>query len=446
MDLITMNLENKILQEGPLARRMRPEKIEEFAGQEHILGPGKPLRAILEGGRFVSLLLHGPPGTGKTTLAGIIAKSGSADFVQLNAVSAGVKDVRSIIDQARENWSLENRRTILFIDEIHRFSKAQQDVLLSAVEQGTIIFIGATTENPFFYLTGPLLSRLRLFVFEPLREADILTLLQKALQDREKGLGELGAEVEAEALGFIASKSDGDARAALNTLELALLIGAKEDGKTRVTLQTAAEALQKKLLAYDRKGDNHYDIASAFIKSIRGSDPDAALYWMARMLQGGEDPMFIARRLIISASEDIGNAEPQALQVAVAAAQAVQMIGLPEGRITLAQAVTYLASAPKSNASYLAINEAVKVVEAEAGQGVPKHLRDSSYGSAKKLGHGAGYRYPHNYPNGYVEQEYLPAGIKEKIFYNPTEYGREAEISERLKALRKTKGNGKEKR
>ncbi|MDW7740416.1 MAG: replication-associated recombination protein A [Bacillota bacterium] len=439
MDLIKYNLDRKIKEEGPLPMRMRPQTLEKFAGQEDILGENKPLRKIIETDRLVSLLFYGPPGTGKTSLAKIIATATRAEFVQLNAVSAGVKDVREIIESARDNWALYNKRTILFIDEIHRFNKAQQDVLLSAVEQGTIIFIGATTENPFFYLNGPLLSRTRLFVFESLQNDTIIELLRQAVKDADRGLGKLNLEIAPGVFEYIADKANGDARAALSVMEMATLIGEEKDGILIITVETAAEAIQKRLLSYDRQGDNHYDLASALIKSIRGSDPDAALYWMARMLQGGEDPLFIARRLIISASEDIGNADPSALTLAVAAAHAIQMIGLPEGRIPLAQAVTYLAGAPKSNAAYLAINEALQVVENEANQPVPGHLKDSSYRGAKRMGHGEGYRYPHDYPGHYVEQDYLPVQLKARRFYTPTDQGKEREIRCYLDQIKRVK-------
>lgn len=439
MDIITLSWEKKIREEGPLAQRMRPENLDQFSGQEAILGEGKPLRTMITTDKMVSLIFYGPPGTGKTSLARIIASQTKAAFVQLNAVAAGVKDVRQVIDQARDNWSLHSTRTILFIDEIHRFNKAQQDVLLSAIEQGTIIFIGATTENPFFYLTGPLLSRTRLFLFQSLSSEDLVSLLQQALSDSERGLGKLKLKVDPGALEYLAEKANGDARSVLNALEMAALVGMEEDGEIIVSLEAAAEAMQQRLLAYDRQGDNHYDMASALIKSIRGSDPDAALYWMARMIQGGEDPLFIARRLIISAAEDIGNADPQALPLAVAAAQAVQMIGLPEGRIPLAQAVTYLAAAPKSNASYLAINKALQLVEDEQNRPVPAHLKDSSYRGAKRLGHGSGYRYPHDYPGHYTQQEYLPPGLSGTSIYQPTNQGKEKEIRSYLEKIRQSR-------
>ncbi len=435
MDLISLSWEKKIKEEGPLAQRMRPEKLDQFSGQQQILGVGKPLRKMIEEDKLVSLLFYGPPGTGKTSLAGIIAAQSKAAFIKLNAVAAGVKEVRQVIEEARENWSLHNRRTILFIDEIHRFNKGQQDVLLAAVEQGTVIFIGATTENPFFYLNGPLLSRVRLFLFEPLVQDEILTLLQLALNDQERGLGSLTLTVEAEALELLADRANGDARAALNALETAVLLGQQKDGAVLIKAETTAEALHSRLLSYDRQGDSHYDMASAFIKSIRGSDPDAALYWMARMLKGGEDPLFIARRLMISAAEDIGNANPQALTVAVAAAQAVQMIGLPEGRIPLAQAVVYLAGSPKSNSSYLAINAALDLVEMEENHPVPPHIKDSSYSGAKKMGHGSGYLYPHDYPSHYVRQDYLPPALAHKRLYYPANLGVEEKIKRYLEAI-----------
>lgn len=435
MDLITLGWEEKIRKEGPLPQRMRPRSLDEFAGQENILAPDKPLRRLVESDRLVSMVFFGPPGTGKTTLAQIIASITRASFIQLNAVSSGVKDLRRLIEDAKERWSTAGRRTVLFVDEIHRFNKAQQDALLAAVEQGTVIFIGATTENPFFNLTNPLLSRVRLFVFEPLHEKDILGILKAALEDQERGLGDLPVDINLAVLELLAKPVEGDARAALSVLELAVAAADKQEGKISVSLEGIKEALRNRPLIYDRQGDNHYDMASAMIKSIRGSDPDAALYWMVRMLQGGEDPLFIARRLIISASEDVGNADPRALQLAVAAAQAVRMIGLPEGRIPLAQAVIYLASVPKSNASYLAVNEAMQAVEKEGSLPVPGHLQDSSYRGAGRLNRGKGYRYPHDYKGHFVLQQYLPGKIKGKRFYRPTQQGLERQIKERLDKL-----------
>lgn len=436
IDLITMEWERKMREEGPLPQRLRPRGLDEFAGQENLLGEGKPLRRLIAADRLPSMIFYGPPGTGKTTLALIIASTTRASFVQLNAVAAGVKDIREVVAGARERWSLRNRRTILFIDEIHRFNKAQQDALLAAVEQGTIIFIGATTENPFFYLNGPLLSRTRLFVFEPLKAEDILELLERALADAERGLGKLNVQAEPEALRYLADQANGDARTALSALEMALFISEeRRDGKIKITAAAAAAALRSRAYTYDRAGDNHYDLASALIKSIRGSDPDAALYWMARMLKGGEDPLFIARRLVISAAEDVGNADPQALPLAVAAAQAVQLLGLPEGRIPLAQAAAYLAAAPKSNAAYLAIEEALAMVEESVSYRVPAHLRSTGYRGAARLGHGKGYLYPHDYPGHFVEQSYLPPGLAGRKFYRPGEEGFERQIRERLEKL-----------
>jgi len=417
MDLISLGWEKKIKEEGPLAQRMRPEKLEQFSGQKQILGADKPLRKMIEADNLASLLFYGPPGTGKTSLARIIAAQSKAAYIQLNAVAAGVKEVRQVIEEARENWSLHNRRTILFIDEIHRFNKGQQDVLLAAVEQGTVIFIGATTENPFFYLNGPLLSRLRLFLFEPLGQEEILTLLRLALEDQERGLGSLQLTIEADALDLLADRANGDARAALNALETAALIGQQKDGAVLIKAETTAEALHSRLLSYDRQGDNHYDMA------------------MARMIKGGEDPLFIARRLMISAAEDIGNANPHALTVAVAAAQAVQMIGMPEGRIPLAQAVVYLAGSPKSNSSYLAINAALELVEREENYPVPPQIKDSSYSGAKKMGHGTGYLYPHDYPGHYVRQDYLPPALVNKKLYYPANLGAEEKIKRYLEAI-----------
>ncbi len=435
IDLITMGWEKKMREEGPLALRMRPRDLSEFAGQESILGENRPLRRLVAADKVPSMIFCGPPGTGKTTLALIIASTTRAAFVQLNAVTAGVKDIREVVGAARDRWSLESRRTILFIDEIHRFNKAQQDTLLEAVEQGTVIFIGATTENPFFYLNGPLLSRTRLFIFEPLPSDEILKLLRRGLADEERGLGRLELTVDPEALQYLAEQANGDVRAALNALELSADIAERNGGHSAITVETAAEALQSPGYTYDRAGDEHYDIVSALIKSIRGSDPDAALYWIARMIKGGEDPLFIARRLVISAAEDIGNADPQALQMAVAASQAVQLVGLPEGRIPLAQAAVYLAAAPKSNASYKAIEAALEAVEESESYRVPRHLRGTGYRGAARLGHGKGYRYPHDHPGHFVEQRYLPRELAGKTFYHPGEEGFEKQIKERLHRL-----------
>jgi putative ATPase len=418
---------------APLAARMRPRSLAEFAGQQHLIGPGKLLRRMIEADRVPSLLFYGPPGTGKTTLARIIAESTRSHFEQLNAVAAGVADVRRVLAEAEERRKLHGQRTILFIDEIHRFNKAQQDALLKAVEEGLVTFIGATTENPFFAVTGPLLSRARLFRLEPLAPEDLQTLAQRALVDPERGLGNERTEVEPEALAHLVQTADGDARALLASLELAVLSTPPgPDGVIRVDRETAAESSQRRILRYDRGGDFHYDAASAFIKSMRGSDPDAALYWMARMLESGEDPRFVARRIVIHAAEDVGNADPRALLLAVAAAQALELVGLPEGRIPLAEAAVYVATAPKSNASKVAIDAALEAVRSGAGDRVPTHLRDASYPGAARLGHGQGYLYPHDYPEKWVPQRYLPENLADAQFYTPADSGYEQQISARL--------------
>ncbi|MDI6869987.1 MAG: replication-associated recombination protein A [Bacillota bacterium] len=419
---------------APLAARMRPKKLSEFVGQTHLVGPGKLLRRMIEADRVPSLLFHGPPGTGKTTLAHIIAESTQSHFEQLNAVAAGVADVRRVLAEAEERKKLHGQRTILFIDEIHRFNKAQQDALLKAVEEGLVTFIGATTENPFFAVTGPLLSRARLFRLDPLSPDDLRTLAGRALSDLEQGLGSRRVEVEESALEHLVRTADGDARALLSSLELAVLSTPPgPDGVIRIDREAAAESSQRRVLRYDRDGDFHYDAASAFIKSMRGSDPDAALYWMARMLEAGEDPRFVARRIVIHAAEDVGNADPRALLVAVAAAQALEMLGLPEARIPLAQAAVYVATAPKSNASKAAIDAALEAVRKAGDDRVPVHLRDASYPGASRLGHGQGYLYPHDYPEKWVAQRYLPESLADAEFYRPTSSGYEREIAERLK-------------
>ncbi len=447
MDLFSYNWQEKMKEEAPLAARMRPLHLNEFVGQQEILAPGTPLRKAIERDHLTSCIFYGPPGTGKTTLARLIAAQTRAHFVQLNAVSAHVAEVRKLIEEARVRWTTEERRTILFLDEIHRFNKSQQDALLSSIEDGTLLFIGATTENPFFYLTSPLLSRVRLILFHALKEEDIILILQRVLEDRERGLGEWKLRVDEEALTTLAQKANGDARSALDALELAVYTTEPDEkGFHHLHRQAVEEAFAAGIYAYDRDGDTHYDIASAFIKSIRGSDPDAALYWMARMIKGGEDPLFIARRIIISAAEDIGNADPRALQVAVSAFHGLQLVGMPEGRILLSQAVTYLATAPKSNAAYLAGEEALREVDRQGStrEDVPPHLRDSNYGGARRLGHGEGYLYPHDHPGGYVEQEYLPPHVSAKVFYSPREIGYEARLKERLERLRSRNKNRKD--
>ncbi|MGE5508967.1 MAG: replication-associated recombination protein A [Chitinophagales bacterium] len=417
----------------PLAARMRPRTLADFVGQAHLVGPGKLLRRMIEADRVPSLIFYGPPGTGKTTLARIIAASTHCQFEQLNAVSSGVSEVRKLLAEAEDRRKLQGRRTILFIDELHRFNKAQQDALLKAVEEGVVTFIGATTENPFFSVIGPLLSRARLFRLEPLTREDLLELGRRALADRERGLGGTPIEVTEEALAHLVECADGDGRAFLTALELAVRSTEPVSGVIRVDLEVAQESCQRRILRYDRDGDLHYDAASAFIKSMRGSDPDAALYWMARMLEAGEDPRFVARRIVIHAAEDVGNADPRALLVAVAAAQALEMLGLPEARIPLAQAALYVATAPKSNSVVAAIDAAQATVQAAQDDQVPAHLRDASYRGAARLGHGQGYLYPHDFPEHWVAQRYLPENLQDAEFYHPSGSGYEATIAERLK-------------
>jgi putative ATPase len=416
----------------PLAARMRPRTVEEFIGQEHFMGPGKLLRRMLDADRLGSLIFYGPPGTGKTALAHVIAQHTRCRFRPLNAVAAGIKDVRELLDEARTALEDTGQRTILFVDELHRFNRAQQDVLLPDVEEGRVILIGATTQNPFFAINSPLLSRSSIFTFEPLTREHIKTLLQRALADGERGLGNVAVHITEEALDFLAEVSDGDARRALTALEVGVL--SAEGQSVEFTRAVAQESIQRKALDYDATGDAHYDVASAFIKSMRGSDPDAAVYWLARMLEAGEDPRFIARRIIICASEDVGNADPQALVVAAAALQSTEFIGLPECQLPLAQAVTYIATAPKSNAATLAISKAREDVRSGRTLPVPKHLRDASYRGAEQLGHGAGYQYSHDAPDGRGEQAYLP---EERRYYEPVDRGYEAVIRKRLEEWRR---------
>jgi putative ATPase len=411
---------------------MRPRTVEEFVGQEHFFGPGKLLRRMLQADRLGSLIFYGPPGTGKTALAHVIAQHTRCRFHPLNAVAAGIKDVRELLEEARTTLEDTGQRTILFVDELHRFNRAQQDVLLPDVEEGRVILIGATTQNPFFAINSPLLSRSSIFTFEPLTREHIRTLLQRALADPERGLGNSAVNITAEALDFLAEISDGDARRALTALEVGVL--SAEGQPVEFTLPVAQESIQRKALDYDATGDAHYDVASAFIKSMRGSDPDAAVYWLARMLEAGEDPRFIARRVIICASEDVGNADPQALVVAAAALQSVELVGLPECQLPLAQAVTYIATAPKSNAATLAIGKARDDVRLGRTLPVPKHLRDASYRGAEQLGHGEGYQYSHNAPDAWVDQAYLP---EERRYYEPVDRGYEAVIRKRLEEWRR---------
>ncbi|WP_139490355.1 AAA family ATPase [Brevibacillus dissolubilis] len=415
----------------PLAARLRPRTLDEVLGQEHIVGEGKLLRRAIEADQVSSLIFYGPPGTGKTTLAKVIARTTKSYFAELNAVTAGVADIRRIVDEAKDRLVMNGQRTTLFVDEIHRFNKSQQDALLPYVEEGTIILIGATTENPFFEVNAALLSRSQIFQLQSISEDDLKRVVHRALTDEQNGLGELHVTIDEEALDHLVRYAEGDARRLLNALELAAsTTPLSADGSIRITLDVAVESIQRRAVRYDKSGDNHYDTISAFIKSIRGSDPDAALYWLARMIDAGEDPKFIARRLVISASEDVGNADPQALSVAVSCFQALELIGMPEGRIALGQATTYLATAPKSNAAYNGINQALAHVREEGHKPVPAHLRDQSYKGAARLGHGAGYLYPHNYPEGYVPQQYLPDGV-DVSFYRPKTNGYEQEIRER---------------
>lgn len=426
MDLFEAHRQEQLARTAPLALRMRPRTLDEFVGQEEIVGHGKLLRRAIEADQLSSLILYGPPGTGKTTLARIIANTTRAHFHQLNAVTAGIADLRQVIQEARERMGMYQRRTILFIDEIHRFNKAQQDALLPAVEEGTVVLIGATTENPYFEVNTALVSRSRIFRLRSLSDDEIHLLLERALADGERGLGHFKVEVTPEAMNHWVLVAAGDGRSALNALELAVLTTAPgPDGVRRITLEVAEDSIQRRCVLYDKSGDQHYDVVSAFIKSMRGSDPDATLYWLARMVYAGEDPAFIARRIMIHSAEDVGLADPQALLVATAAAQAVERVGFPEGRIILAEAALYVALAPKSNAVVKGIDGAMHAVEKGDTGPVPVHLRDASYKGAKALGHGAGYKYPHDYPGGRVPQQYLPDPLTGRKFYHPSGYGKE---------------------
>lgn len=429
MDLFEYMRQQNMKDESPLASRLRPTTLDEVVGQQHIVGKDKLLYRAIKADKLSSIIFYGPPGTGKTTLAKVIANTTSAEFMQINATSAGKKDMEEVVAAAKNNQGMYGKKTILFIDEIHRFNKGQQDYLLPFVEDGTIILIGATTENPYFEVNPALLSRSVIFELKKLSTEDIRTLLLRAVNDTEKGMGSYHAQMDDDALEFLADMANGDARAALTAIELGILTTDRsEDGIIHITLDVASECIQKRVINYDKTGDNHYDTISAFIKSMRGSDPDAAVYYLARMLYAGEDVKFIARRIMILASEDIGNADPQALQVAVAAAQAVERLGMPEARIVLAQAVTYMASAPKSNSAINAIDKAMRVVQETKTPPVPVHLQDAHYKSAGKLGHGKGYKYAHDYENHYVKQQYLPDGLTGEVFYEPSENGYEQQI------------------
>ena len=437
MDLFEYMRQQNMKDESPLASRLRPTTLDEVVGQQHIVGKDKLLYRAIKADKLSSIIFYGPPGTGKTTLAKVIANTTSAEFMQINATSAGKKDMEEVVAAAKNNQGMYGKKTILFIDEIHRFNKGQQDYLLPFVEDGTIILIGATTENPYFEVNPALLSRSVIFELKKLSTEDIRTLLLRAVNDTEKGMGSYHAQMDDDALEFLADMANGDARAALTAIELGILTTDRsEDGIIHITLDVASECIQKRVINYDKTGDNHYDTISAFIKSMRGSDPDAAVYYLARMLYAGEDVKFIARRIMILASEDIGNADPQALQVAVAAAQAVERLGMPEARIVLAQAVTYMASAPKSNSAINAIDKAMRVVQETKTPPVPVHLQDAHYKSAGKLGHGKGYKYAHDYKNHYVKRQYLPDGLIGEVFYEPSENGYEQQIRAYYKKIK----------
>ena len=437
MDLFEYMREQTKEQESPLASRLRPTTLEEVVGQEHIIGKGKLLYRAIKADKLSSIIFYGPPGTGKTTLAKVIANTTSAEFLQINATSAGKKDMEQVVKQAQDNAGMYQKRTILFVDEIHRFNKSQQDYLLPFVEDGTIILIGATTENPYFEVNGALLSRSIIFELHSLQTDDIKRLLRRAVEDTERGMGSYKVRLTEDALDFLADMADGDARAALNAIELAVLTTERgEDGLITITLDVAQECIQKRVVRYDKSGDNHYDTISAFIKSMRGSDPDAAVYYLARMLNAGEDIKFIARRIMICAAEDVSNADPMALVVAVSASQAVERIGMPEAQIILAQAATYVASAPKSNSAVTAISEAMDCVQHTKISGIPPYLQDAHYGGHEKLGKGIGYKYAHDYPNHYVNQQYLPSEIEGEKFYEPGDLGYEKTLNEYMKHIK----------
>ena len=437
MDLFDYMRENTMEKESPLASRLRPRTLDEVVGQQHIIGKDKLLYRAIKADKLGSVIFYGPPGTGKTTLAKVIANTTQADFKQINATVAGKKDMEEVVTEAKNNMGMYGRRTILFVDEIHRFNKGQQDYLLPFVEDGTLTLIGATTENPYFEVNGALLSRSRIFELKPLEKDDIKQLIYRAVTDSERGMGTYRVKIEEDAADFLADTANGDARAALNAVELGVLTTERsEDGWIHIDLAAAQECIQKRAVRYDKDGDNHYDTISAFIKSMRGSDPDAAVYYLARMLYAGEDIKFIARRIMICASEDVGNADPQALNVAVSAALAAERIGLPEAQIILSQAASYVACAPKSNAAYVAIQNAMENVKTTRTMPVPVHLQDRHYKGAAKLGHGEGYKYAHDYPKHYVKQQYLPDGMEGTVFYEPSDNGYEKQIKAHMKWLK----------
>ena len=437
MDLFDYMRENTMEKESPLASRLRPRTLDEVVGQQHIIGKDKLLYRAIKADKLGSVIFYGPPGTGKTTLAKVIANTTQADFKQINATVAGKKDMEEVVTEAKNNMGMYGRRTILFVDEIHRFNKGQQDYLLPFVEDGTLTLIGATTENPYFEVNGALLSRSRIFELKPLEKDDIKQLIYRAVTDSERGMGTYRVKIEEDAADFLADTANGDAREALNAVELGVLTTERsEDGLIHIDLAAAQECIQKRAVRYDKDGDNHYDTISAFIKSMRGSDPDAAVYYLARMLYAGEDIKFIARRIMICASEDVGNADPQALNVAVSAALAAERIGLPEAQIILSQAASYVACAPKSNAAYVAIQNAMENVKTTRTMPVPVHLQDRHYKGAAKLGHGEGYKYAHDYPKHYVKQQYLPDGMEGTVFYEPSDNGYEKQIKAHMKWLK----------
>ena len=438
MDLFEYMRKSNMEKESPLAARMRPTTLDEVVGQQHIIGKDKLLYRAIKADKLSSIIFYGPPGTGKTTLAKVIANTTSAEFPQINATVAGKKDMEEVVEKAKNTQGMYGKRTILFIDEIHRFNKGQQDYLLPFVEDGTVILIGATTENPYFEVNGALISRSVIFELKPLEKEDIKTLLKKAVYDKDKGMGAYDAEIDEDALDFLAELSGGDARHALNAIELGIMTTERgSDGKIRITVEVAQECIQKRVMRYDKDGDNHYDTVSAFIKSMRGSDPDAAVYYLARMLYAGESVTFIARRMMICASEDVGNADPQALVVAVNASLAVERVGMPEAQLILAQAASYIATAPKSNAATCAIGDAMKTVEETGNLPIPTHLQDAHYKGAAKLGHGTGYKYAHDYKNNYVEQQYLPYELNGKEFYQPSGNGYEVKIREHMQRIKR---------
>ncbi|MBD5452202.1 MAG: replication-associated recombination protein A [Lachnospiraceae bacterium] len=445
MDLFEYMRSTAKEKESPLASRMRPTTLDEVVGQSHIIGKEKLLYRAIKADKISSVIFYGPPGTGKTTLAKVIANTTSADFTQINATSAGKKDMEEVISKAKDTLAMYAKRTILFIDEIHRFNKSQQDYLLPFVEDGTIILIGATTENPYFEVNSALISRSIIFELKPLEKEDIKALIKRAVYDKEKGMGSFDAEIDDEALTFLADLSGGDARHALNAVELGVMTTERsDDGKIHIDISVAQECIQKRRVRYDKGGDNHYDTISAFIKSMRGSDPDAAVYYLARMLYAGEDVAFIARRIMICASEDVGNADPMALNVAVSASLAVERVGMPEAQIILSQAASYVACAPKSNAACNAIFAATEEIKKSGNLPIPTHLQDAHYKGAAKLGHGTGYKYAHDYPNHYVEQQYLPYELKGQTYYEPSWNGYEKKIREHMKRIKREAHTGED--